>query len=68
VATYNYKGRVELMAAFIMLIGAAVGAQIGAVGTKYFKGLGIGIFFGIAVIGCDISVLMKVMAATNPLW
>ena len=40
-ATYSYKGRVELMAAFIMLIGAAVGAQIGAVATKYVRGYGI---------------------------
>jgi len=66
-ATYSYKGRVELLAAFIMLIGAAVGAQIGAVATKYVKGYGIRIFFGIAVIGCDLSVLCKVIAAANPL-
>jgi uncharacterized membrane protein YfcA len=64
--TYSYKGRVELWAAFIMLIGAAVGAQIGAVATKYVKGYGIRIFFGIAVVGCDISVLMKIIAATYP--
>jgi uncharacterized membrane protein YfcA len=65
-ATYSYKGRVELWAAFIMLIGAAVGAQIGAVATKYVKGYGIRIFFGWAVIGCDISILMKIIAATRP--
>jgi len=65
-ATYSYKGRVELWAAFIMLIGAAVGAQIGAVATKYVKGYGIRIFFGIAVIGCDVSILMKIIAATYP--
>ena len=65
-ATYSYKGRVELWAAFIMLIGAAVGAQIGAVATKYVKCYGIRIFFGIAVVGCDISILMKIIAATHP--
>jgi uncharacterized membrane protein YfcA len=65
-ATYSYKGRVELWAAFIMLIGAAVGAQIGAVATKYVKGYGIRIFFGCAVIGCDISILMKIIAAARP--
>jgi len=65
-ATYSYKGRVELLAAFIMLIGAAVGAQIGAVATKYVKGYGIRIFFGIAVIGCDVSILMKLIAAAIP--
>jgi len=62
-ATYSYKGRVELLAAFIMLIGAAVGAQIGAVATKYVKGYGIRIFFGIAVIGCGVSVLMKLIGS-----
>jgi len=65
-ATYSYKGRVELWAALIMLIGAAIGAQIGTVATKYVKGYGIRIFFGIAVVGCDISVLMKIVAATHP--
>jgi uncharacterized membrane protein YfcA len=62
--TYSYKGRVELWAA--LKIGAAVGAQIGAVATKYVKGYGIRIFFGCAVIGCDISVLMKIIAASHP--
>ncbi len=64
-ATYSYQGRVELWAAFIMLIGAAVGAQIGAVATKYVKGYGIRTFFGCAVIGCDVSVLMKIIAASH---
>src|ERR1035438_159805 len=65
-ATYSFKGRVELGAALIMLIGAAVGAQFGAVATKYVKGYGIRIFFGFAVVGCDISILMKIVAATQP--
>ena|SRR5579871_1791944 len=65
-ATYSYKGRVELWAALIMLIGAAVGAQIGAVATKYVKGYGIRIFFGCAVVGCDISIVMKIVASLQP--
>jgi uncharacterized protein len=65
-ATYSYKGRVELLAAFIMLIGAAVGAQIGTVATKYVKGYGIRIFFGTAVVGCGVSVLMKLISALSP--
>lgn len=65
-ATYSYKGRVELWAAFIMLIGAAVGAQVGAVATKYVKGYGIRVFFGCAVIGCDVSILMKILSAARP--
>ena len=60
-ATYTYKGRTELLAAVIMLCGAAMGAQVGTVATKYIKGYGIRIAFGIAVIGCCISVIMKVI-------
>jgi hypothetical protein len=64
-ATYSYKGRVELMAALIMLVGAAIGAQIGTVATKYVRGYGIRIFFGIAVIGCGVTVLMKLISGMN---
>jgi hypothetical protein len=65
-ATYTYKGRTELVAAMIMLCGAAVGAQIGTVATKYIKGYGIRIAFGLAVIGCAISILLKLMAKWMP--
>ena len=51
-ATYTYKGRTELVAAIIMLVGASIGAQVGTVATKYIKGYGIRIVFGLAVIGC----------------
>lgn len=59
--TYTFKGRTELVAALIMLCGAAVGAQVGTVATKYIKGYGIRIAFGIAVVGCCISVIMKLI-------
>ena len=59
--TYTFKGRTELVAALIMLCGAAVGAQVGTVATKYIKGYGIRIAFGIAVIGCCISIIMKLI-------
>ena len=64
--TYTYKGRVELVAAMIMLVGAAIGAQIGAVATKYIKGYGIRIAFGICVIGCLVSILMKLVQPYVP--
>ena len=41
-ATYSYKGRVEIVAALIMLLGAAVGSQIGTVATKYVKATAFG--------------------------
>ncbi|MFH1242083.1 MAG: sulfite exporter TauE/SafE family protein [Pseudomonadota bacterium] len=57
--TYTLKGRIELVAVFVMLTGAAIGAQIGTVATKYSKGYGIRIAFGIAVVCCMISVILK---------
>jgi uncharacterized membrane protein YfcA len=64
--TYTYKGRTELVAAMIMLCGAAVGAQIGTVATKYIKGYGIRIIFGFAVIGCALSIVLKMLAKGIP--
>lgn len=57
--TYSMKGRIELVAVFVMLTGAAIGAQIGTVATKYSKGYGIRIAFGIAVLCCMISIILK---------
>jgi uncharacterized membrane protein YfcA len=65
-ATYTWKGRTELVAAMIMLVGAAVGAQVGAVATKYIKGYGIRIAFGLAVIGCALSILLKLIQPWLP--
>jgi uncharacterized membrane protein YfcA len=55
--TYALKGRVEFVAAFIMLIGASIGAQIGATAIKYIKGYGIRLLFAImiALAGCSIA-------------
>ncbi|MDL2316210.1 sulfite exporter TauE/SafE family protein [Desulfovibrio sp. OttesenSCG-928-A18] len=64
--TYTYKGRTELVAAMVMLVGAAIGAQIGAVATKYIQGYGIRIAFGICVIGCALSIIMKMIQPLMP--
>jgi hypothetical protein len=64
-ASYTYKGRTELAAALIMLVGAAVGAQIGSVATKYVRGYGIRIFFGVAVVGCAVSIAFKLIGAAH---
>ena len=60
-STYTYKGRTELLAAIVMLIGASIGAQIGTIATKYIKGYGIRIAFGLSVVGCCVSVIMKLI-------
>jgi uncharacterized membrane protein YfcA len=65
-ASYTFKGRTELVAAIIMLVGAAMGAQVGSVATKYIKGYGIRIAFGLAVVGCFISVLLKLIPTYVP--
>ena len=57
--TYTMKGRIELVAVFVMLTGAAIGAQIGTVATKYSKGYGIRLAFGSAVFCCMISIILK---------
>jgi uncharacterized protein len=57
--TYSMKGRIEIVAVFVMLTGAAIGAQIGTVATKYAKGYGIRIAFGIAVLCCMVSIILK---------
>lgn len=64
--TYTFKGRTELVAALIMLVGAALGAQVGTVATKYIKGYGIRVAFGFAVIGCGASVLLKLIPTYVP--
>ena len=55
--TYALKGRVEFIAAFFMLIGASIGAQIGATAIKYVKGYGIRLLFAIMIVfaGCSVA-------------
>lgn len=67
-ASYTYKGRTELVAAVVMLVGASVGAQIGSVATKYVRGYGIRVFFGIAVLGCAVSVALKLLGSFAVAW
>ena len=64
--TYTLKGRIELVAVFVMLTGAAIGAQIGTVATKYAKGYGIRLAFGSAVLCCMISIILKQFKYETP--
>lgn len=57
--SYALKGRTELIAAMIMLIGAAIGAQIGVLATRYVRGYGIRILFAIMIILAGTSVALK---------
>lgn len=57
--SYALKGRVELMAAIIMLVGAALGAQLGATATLYARGTIIRLYFAITMLAGGTSVVFK---------
>lgn len=57
--TYGIKGRVELIAAVWMLLGAAVGAQMGTVAVKYVRGYFIRLLFAITIFVACFSVITK---------
>ncbi len=57
--TYALKGRVEILAAFFMLLGAAIGAQLGVTAVKYIRGYGIRLLFAIMIAFAGISVVIE---------
>lgn len=57
--SYALKGRVELLAAVIMLVGAALGAQLGATATLYARGTIIRLYFAITMLAGGTSVVFK---------
>lgn len=61
--SYAAKARVELIAAVVMLLGAAVGAQFGTMATKYVKGLTIRLYFAITMLLAGVSVIFKHVAS-----
>lgn len=64
--TYAVKGRVEIVAALIMLCGAAIGAQIGVTAVKYIHGYGIRLLFAIMIFFAGLSVILKQFNLTQP--
>ncbi len=57
--TYGVKGRVDLLAAMWMLLGAAVGAQLGTVAVKYVRGYSIRLLFSLTIFIACASVVLK---------
>lgn len=57
--TYGIKGRVDLIAAMWMLMGAAAGAQLGTVAVKYVQGYFIRLLFATTIFIACASVLLK---------
>ena len=64
--TYGIKGRVDLIAAMWMLIGAAVGAQLGTVAVKYVRGYSIRLLFAVTIFIACASVLLKQLQLQTP--
>jgi len=64
--TYAFKGRVEILAALVMLIGAAIGAQIGVTAVRYIRGYGIRLLFAFMILFAGLSILLKqIYSMTN---
>lgn len=63
--SYAMKGRVEILAAVIMLVGAAIGAQIGATATLYARGTIIRLYFAYTMIAAGVSVIFKHLSEQN---
>ena len=57
--TYALDRRIEIYAAIFMLVGAAIGAQIGATAIKFIKGYGIRLLFAIMIIFTSFSVIAE---------
>jgi Na+/phosphate symporter len=57
--SYAMAGRVEILGAMVMLLGAGIGAQIGSVATAYVKGMRIRLYFALTVLIAGVSVIFK---------
>ncbi len=61
---YATEGRVEIVAAAVMVCGSAIGAQIGALGTRYVRGMKIRFYFALTILLAAVSVVMKQLAVS----
>ena len=59
--TYGLKGRVDIVAAVWMLVGAAIGAQIGVAAVRYVRGYQIRLLYSLMLPAAALSILMMQM-------
>lgn len=64
--TYSMAGRVDMLAAGIMLIAASAGVQIGVLATKRVRGDMLRQFFSYTILAAGISVALKQVASLVP--
>ncbi|MHC4788300.1 MAG: sulfite exporter TauE/SafE family protein [Planctomycetota bacterium] len=57
--SYALKGRVEVLAALWMLLGAAFGAQLGGVAVRWVRGYGIRLLYALMLLMAAAGVLLK---------
>ncbi|MDX1686510.1 MAG: sulfite exporter TauE/SafE family protein [Candidatus Promineifilaceae bacterium] len=63
--THALKGNVDILMALVMQTGAAVGAQIGAVSTRYFAGPRIRLAFSVLPLIGAILVIVRLLGLTG---
>lgn len=56
---YALEGKVDLIAAMTMLVGASVGAQLGVIATRYIQSMRIRLYFGYSVLFAGVAVVFK---------
>ena len=56
---YALEGKVEIVAAAIMLVGASFGAQLGTMATRHIDSMKIGLYFAATILSASVSVLLK---------
>ncbi len=64
--TYALNGRVELMAALWMFVGAAVGSQFGSSAVRHVRGYGIRFLYAVMLLVAAGSVLLKHLGLSGP--
>ena len=57
--TYAMAGRVEILAAVLILIGSSAGVQIGATATRYIQGANIRQYFSFVILLAGVAVAIK---------
>jgi uncharacterized membrane protein YfcA len=65
--TYGMAGRVEIVAAALVLVGSFAGVQIGATATRYVAGTGIRQYFAINILLVGVAAALKQVAAVADL-
>ena len=64
--SYAMKGRVEVVAAFCMLAGAAVGTQLGAVAVRRVRGYRVRLLYAVMLLVAAAGVVMKQWGQASP--